>query len=131
MEGTREGRGGKERENIEEGWEGVIVSHVEHAQHICFKWHRHKFVPLKKAKMSSTHGSLHIIWPGIIQRFERETGYKLKGSLWPIAGLLLINTFFYPQSRLRCWLSTRVKSGEDKRVLNQPSRIHVFSDDCW
>lgn len=50
MEGAREGRGGKERENIEEGWEGVIVSHVEHAQHICFKWHRHKFVPLKKGK---------------------------------------------------------------------------------
>lgn len=49
----------------------------------------------KRAKMSSTRGSVHIIWPGIIRRAERETGCKLKGSLRLIAGLLLINTFFF------------------------------------
>jgi len=45
--------------------------------------------------MSSTRGSVHIIWPGIIQRAVRDTGSKLKRSLRLIAGFLLINTFPY------------------------------------
>lgn len=67
----------------------MILSHVEHVQRIYFKWEKHTFVALKRQKMSSTRGSVRIIWPGIIHRAERETGCKLKGS---IAGLLLINT---------------------------------------
>lgn len=53
------------------------------------------------ALKSSTCGWVHIIWPGIIQRAERATGCKLKGSLWLIAALLLINTVpLFQASRL-------------------------------
>lgn len=51
---------------------------------------RYRLVPAEKSKALSLCGPARFIWPGIFQRAER---CKLKGSLWLIVGLLLINTF--------------------------------------